>query len=118
MLRQLLGKLAEARAEAFLKRRGLSLESRNFRCRFGEIDLIMRDRDGTLVFVEVRSRSRGDFGSAAESITPAKQRRIILAAKHYIYGLAIEPTCRFDVVAMDRGQTEPIWIRDAFSDMR
>lgn len=116
MLRQLLGKFAEGRAETHLKNRGLKLVARNVRGRFGEIDLVMQDGD-TLVFVEVRSRSRNDFGSAAESINAAKQRRIMLTAREYLARHADPPPCRFDVVTLDGNQAEPEWIRDAFCDM-
>jgi putative endonuclease len=115
MLKQLLGKFAENRAEKLLADAGLAILHRNYRCRQGEIDLIARDGD-TLVFVEVRSRSRKDFGSAAESITPAKQRRIIAAARHYLAALPRMPACRFDAVTLDAGG-EPVWIRSAFEDV-
>lgn len=115
MLKQLLGKFAENRAESMLSAAGLCILHRNYRCRQGEIDLIAQDGD-TLVFVEVRSRSRRDYGSAAESITSAKQRRIIAAAKHFLATLPRTPACRFDVVTMDAGG-EPAWIRSAFEDM-
>jgi putative endonuclease len=116
MLRQLLGKFAEGRAEAYLKAQGLSMVSRNVRSRFGEIDLIMQDQN-VLVFVEVRSRSRKDFGSAADSITPAKQRRIVLAAREYLARQAELPPCRFDVVTLDGPHSQPVWIRNAFGDV-
>lgn len=112
MLKQLLGKFAEDRAERMLADAGLAILHRNYRCRQGEIDLIAQDGD-TLVFVEVRSRSRQDFGSAADSITPAKQRRIIAAARHYLASLPRMPACRFDAVTLDAG-TEPVWIKSAF----
>jgi putative endonuclease len=116
MLRQLLGKFAEGRAEAHLKAQGLSLVARNVRGRFGEIDLIMQDGE-VLVFVEVRSRSRSNFGSAADSVTPAKQRRIVLAAREYLVRQRGQPPCRFDVVTLDGTQNNPVWIRNAFDDM-
>ena len=116
MLRQLLGKFAEGRAEAHLKSQGLSLVARNVRSRFGEIDLIMRD-GAALVFVEVRSRSRSDFGSAADSVTRAKQRRIVLAAREYLARQPGLPACRFDVVTLDGTGSKPVWIRNAFGDM-
>lgn len=112
MLKQLLGKFAEDRAERMLADAGLAILHRNYRCRQGEIDLIAQDGD-TLVFVEVRSRSRQDYGSAADSITPAKQRRIIAAARHYLASLPRMPACRFDAVTLDAG-TEPVWIKSAF----
>jgi putative endonuclease len=116
MLRQLLGKFAEGRAEAYLRAQGLVLVARNARSRFGEIDLIMQDRD-VLVFVEVRSRSRKDFGSAADSITSTKQRRIVLAAREYLARQSALPPCRFDVVTLDGPNGRPQWIQDAFGDV-
>jgi putative endonuclease len=73
MLKSGVGQAAESRAEAFLKTQGLTLVARNWRCRFGEIDLVMQD-GSTLVFVEVRLRSRSDFGGAAASVTPPSRR--------------------------------------------
>jgi len=115
MLRSLLGQTAEARAAAFLQARGLKLLARNWRCRFGEIDLIMRD-GAPLVFIEVRLRSRNDFGGAAASVTPAKQRKLLAAARQYLATLKTLPPCRFDVVALS-GDDAPDWIRNAFDDM-
>jgi len=115
MLKSLLGQSAESRAEAFLKVRGLKLVARNWRCRFGEIDLIMQDGT-TLVFVEVRLRSRSDFGGAAASVTPAKQKKLLAAARQYLATLKTLPPCRFDVVALS-GDAAPEWIRNAFDDM-
>ena len=74
--------------------------ARNFRTRRGEIDVIVRDRD-TLVFVEVRLRSRATYGGAAASITPAKRARLIKAAHAYLATLAREPPCRFDAILLD-----------------
>ena len=115
MLKSLLGQTAESRAEAFLKTRGLTLVARNWRCRFGEIDLVMQD-GATRVFVEVRLRSRTDFGDAAASVTPAKQKKLLAAARQYLTTLKTLPPCRFDVVALS-GDGEPEWIRNAFDDM-
>lgn len=115
MLKQLLGKFAENRAERLLAAAGLRILQRNYRCRHGEIDLIAQD-GATLVFVEVRSRSRQDYGTAAESITSAKQRRIIAAARQYLAALPRMPACRFDVVTLDQGG-EPVWLRSAFEDV-
>lgn len=114
MLKQLLGKFAENRAEALLKSAGLAIEARNWRCRQGEIDLIARE-GSVLVFVEVRSRKHSEFGTAADSITLAKQRRIIKAARHYLATLPATPACRFDVITLDNGR-EPEWIKSAFDD--
>jgi putative endonuclease len=108
------GAAAEALAERFLGRRGLSVRARNFRTRGGEIDLVCSDGN-TLVFVEVRLRRRCDFGGAGASITAAKQRRIILAARQYLAGKPEHP-CRFDVVLLDALDESRIeWIRGAFA---
>jgi putative endonuclease len=115
MLKSLLGQSAEARAEAFLKTHGLTLVARNWRCRFGEIDLVMQD-GSTLVFVEVRMRSRSDFGGAAASVTLAKQKKLLAAARQYLSTLKTLPPCRFDVVALS-GNAAPEWIKSAFDDM-
>ncbi len=88
-------------AAEFLARRGLAIVERNYRRRCGELDLIARDGD-TLVFVEVRLRTRRDFGGAAESITAAKRARMIAAAGHYLSGSARMPPCRFDAILLDK----------------
>jgi putative endonuclease len=109
------GARAEALAAAYLEARGFAVLERNFRCRTGEIDLIARDGD-TLVFIEVRLRRRGDYGGAAASIDGAKQRRIAIAAQHYLARRGAPPECRFDVVLLERldpGRLE--WIRGAFT---
>jgi putative endonuclease len=114
------GARAEAQAAAFLASRGLRVEARNFRVRGGEIDLVCRD-GAMLVFVEVRLRRSSEFGGAAASITASKQRRLILAARHYLARMPEVP-CRFDCVLLsglgdtDSGIEAKIeWIRDAFS---
>lgn len=106
-----LGAWAEEAAASFLAARGLSIVSRNFRTRFGEIDLVAWD-GATLVFAEVRLRTRADFGGAAESVDPRKRARIIAAAHAYLALLAMEPPCRFDVVTLDGDDVE--WIPAAF----
>ncbi|MSQ71829.1 MAG: YraN family protein [Betaproteobacteria bacterium] len=109
-----LGDGAEARAAAFLAARGLSLVETNYRCRAGEIDLVLRDGE-TIVFVEVRLRRSARFGGAAYSIDARKQSRIIRTARHWLSGKA-EPPCRFDVVLMKGMNDADIeWIRDAFT---
>lgn len=104
------GARAEEQAARFLAERGLKILARNYRCRGGEIDLVCRD-GAILVFVEVRLRTNRDFGGAAASITPAKQRRITLAANHYLAGKPL-PACRFDAVLLDGADID--WIRNAF----
>jgi putative endonuclease len=109
------GNLAEDRALDHLQASGLQLAVRNYRTPGrggGEIDLIMRERDGTLVFVEVRSRSTQDFGGAGGSIGAVKQRRIVLAARHYLMRLSSPPPCRFDVVLVEGPAVQ--WLKAAF----
>ncbi len=105
------GREAEAQAASYLSRCGLREISRNFRVRGGEIDLIFRDGKA-LVFVEVRQRSRSDYGGAGASITATKRRRLILAAQHYLLKHP-DTDCRFDCVLIDGDKLE--WLRDAFS---
>jgi len=113
-----LGDAAEDRALAHLLQQGLRLERRNYRlaggprARGAEIDLILRERDGTLVFVEVRSRRGGVGGGAAASVSALKQTRIVRAAQHYLLRLPVLPRCRFDVVAIDGDELQ--WLRGAF----
>jgi len=109
------GQQAEIDAERFLQQQGLRSLCRNFRCKAGEIDLIMQDGD-TLVFIEVRLRSNPFFASAAESVTWKKQQKIIRAAHWYLLQntLSERVPCRFDVIAL-RGQGhQPDWIKNAF----
>ncbi len=106
-----LGDDAERAAERYLITHGLSLVERNYRTRFGEIDLIMRDGDA-LVFIEVRLRKNDDFGGAAASIGTHKQRRIAAAAQQYIAALRNPPPCRFDAVLIMGTKIE--WLKDAF----
>jgi len=95
------GPRAEALAADFLLQQGLTIVGRNFRTRFGEIDLIAKD-GRTLVFVEVRLRSSQRFGGAVESITSAKRARMVAAAREYLARTPGEPACRFDAVLMQR----------------
>jgi putative endonuclease len=106
------GQSGEDQALAHLQQQGLMLIMRNFRCKTGEIDLIMRDQQ-TLVFVEVRKRAPGSLVSAVDSITPAKQRRVWLTAQFYLQRFATPPACRIDVVAIDG--REVIWLKNAIS---
>jgi putative endonuclease len=112
------GQAGEDQALRHLLGQGLVLVQRNYRvargprARGGEIDLILRERDGTLVFVEVRQRSTAAKGGAAASVSMAKQRSLVLAAQHYLQRWATPPPCRFDVLAIDGAQLN--WIKGAF----
>jgi putative endonuclease len=107
---------AEDLALAYLARHGLKLVARNYRCRFGEIDLILRE-GATVVFAEVRLRGRADFGGAQASVTPGKQQKLLRAARHFLASEPRTPPCRFDVVLLDALAPERIeWIRDAFGE--
>lgn len=112
------GAAAEDLALAWLQQRGLTLVRRNYRvargpgARGGEIDLILCDADGTLVFCEVRARSNARHGGAAATVGAAKQRALVYAAQHFLLTLPRQPPCRFDVLAIDGGHVE--WLRGAF----
>ena len=107
------GAAAEDLAAEFLRGRGLRVAERNYSIRGGEIDLICEEGEHT-VFVEVRLRSSHTFGGAAASITSAKQRRIVLAARHWLVAHGERP-CRFDCVLMDALDESRIeWIKNAF----
>ena len=106
------GARAEALAADYLMRHGLAILARNFRTRFGEIDLIARD-GRTLVFVEVRMRSSHAHGGAAESITARKRARQVAAANGYLASIGREPPCRFDAILMHALDARTIeWRRD------
>lgn len=112
----------EAHALDFLRRQRLVLVARNVHCRGGELDLVMRERDGTLVFVEVRARARREYGGAAASVGWRKQQRLLRAARYFLAvpargespheSVCGMPPCRFDVIAFERGRL--VWLRDAF----
>ena len=109
------GDAAEDRALRHLQASGLQLVLRNYRTPGrggGEIDLIMRDPDGTLVFVEVRKRRSTGHGGALASVTFVKQQRIVFAAQHYLLKLRQVPPCRFDVVAVEGDDLK--WFKAAF----
>ncbi len=110
------GRQAEELAARYLQRQGLRLLCRNYRCKTGELDLIMRDRDA-LVFVEVRYRRTPRFGSATETVDWRKQQRLIRTAWHYLaqHG-SRNPPCRFDIVGIGPvgGRLSFDWIKDAF----
>jgi putative endonuclease len=109
------GREAEQLAAEYLADRGLQIIECNFRVRGGEIDLVCRDGQA-LVFVEVRLRSRSDFGGAGASITRRKQQRIVLAARHYLARRKFTGDCRFDCILLEElRQSNVEWIKDAFS---
>ncbi|MCK0155020.1 YraN family protein [Alcanivorax sp. S6407] len=116
--KQELGAQAEAAAQQWLIHHGLSLVTSNYRCRQGEIDLVMLDQD-CLVFTEVRWRKYASHGGALASVDYHKQQRLIQAARHF---LAKHPThqqrpCRFDVIGMEpdnNGSVSYQWIQNAF----
>jgi putative endonuclease len=110
------GRAAEEAAAAWLEARGYRVLARNHATRRGEVDLVCRE-GGVLCFVEVRSRSRRDYGSPAASITFAKARRVVSAASDWAlrHGGLAQPM-RFDVVAVDLSGAAPRFqlLRDAF----
>ncbi|WP_281648599.1 YraN family protein [Parendozoicomonas sp. Alg238-R29] len=114
------GKAAEDLALTYLQSNGLKLCERNYACKTGELDLIMKDGD-TLVFVEVRFRQSQNFGSAAESVDYRKQLRLNRTAEHYLqtFNLTDKQPCRFDIISIqpdaNRGRNHQVdWIRNAF----
>lgn len=117
-----LGDAAESLARDYLMRAGLKLVQANYRTPGrggGEVDLIMRAPDGTLVFVEVRQRKNSSHGGAGASIGATKRRRIIFAARYYLMRFASPPPCRFDVVLVEGRPDAPDaplmkWLRGAF----
>jgi putative endonuclease len=110
--KQVTGDSGEDQALQYLQRQKLTLVERNFRVKGGEIDLIMQD-GAVLVFIEVRTRAPGaeQFGGAAASVTPAKQRRLIVAAQLYLKRYTHPPACRFDVIAIDGADLK--WLKNA-----
>jgi len=115
------GRYIEQKANEWLKAQGLLLLQKNYRCRLGEIDLVMRD-GRTLVFVEVRYRRHIDYGGAVASVDRRKQRKLRRAAAHYLTSnpaLAQRP-CRFDVIAAQGNANSATihwtWVRDAFDE--
>lgn len=111
--KQLAGQAGEEQALRYLTKQGFALVERNFQCRGGEIDLIMQ-KNGMLVFVEVRKRASAQFGGAAASVIPAKQARLKKAAQFYLQRYADPPACRFDVIAIDGEQLN--WITNAIDE--
>jgi putative endonuclease len=116
MARQAAGKDGEARAAEALERLGYAILDRRYRTKHGEIDIVARDGE-TLVFVEVKVRLTAEYGTAAEAVTPRKQRRLVRMATEYLALMHVaECRCRFDVVAIDgEGESARLTVyRDAF----
>jgi putative endonuclease len=108
------GAQAELLAAQYLQQQGLKLIEQNYRSRFGEIDLIMRDGT-TVVFIEVRLRQHTGFGGAVASIDARKQKRIIRTAQQFLAGLVRVPPCRFDAVLLDNARGSSMqWLKNAF----
>ena len=115
MSKQAQGEAAENAALQYLQRQGLRFIERNYRCKLGEIDLIMQDGI-SLVFVEVRFRRSTRFGSPAETVAARKQQRVVRAAAYYLQRHKLDQPCRFDVIGI-QGNSDPVkveWIKDAF----
>ena len=118
--RAITGRAGEALAQRYLQARGLRVLERNYRVARGrsrlggEIDLILLDTDGTLVFVEVRVRRGAMGGGAAASVNPAKRARLVYAARTYLSQMSRVPPCRFDVVAVDGDRVQ--WLKAAFDE--
>ncbi len=114
-----IGSQAEDAAIDYLKLQNVLILERNFRCRFGEIDLIAQ-QDQCLIFAEVRFRKNTNYGSASESVNSPKQRKIIKAAQFFLNtrAWARDVKCRFDVIAMSQTIDAPKieWIKDAFNE--
>ena len=112
------GQAAEALARQFLEQRGLRLLAQNWRCRLGELDLVMLDSD-TVVFVEVRYRRYSAWGGAAESVDARKREKLSRAAQHFLQQESrwARHPCRFDVIAITADSPAPAplnWIQNAF----
>ncbi len=112
MTRQETGQRAEAIACRYLQKHGLKLVEKNYRCRLGEIDLIMRDGED-LVFVEVRYRKTRAFGGAAASVDRTKRNKLIATATHYLQAKDSRRNARFDIIAIEAGEAIE-WIPNAF----
>lgn len=113
-LHLLKGKDAEQQALRHLEQSGMQMIECNYRCKLGEIDLVMQDQE-TLVFVEVRYRKSTAFGSAIESVTSGKQKKLLATANHYLQHRRSSAPCRFDVVGLTgQNKVQIEWIKDAF----
>jgi len=110
--KELLGRWGEKHCEKFFKRKGLKTLTRNFSCKTGEIDLIMVDSDGTLVFIEVKTRATEDFSPSESAVTKAKKTRMLRTTRYFLAVNDIENRpFRFDVVTIVLGEKGPAQIR-------
>ena len=113
-----IGALTESTAIGYLRKKGLKLISRNYRPPgrgMADLDAVMLDQDGTVVFVEVRFRSSLMYGGAAASISASKKQRLIQAARFFLQQYRDVPACRFDAVVFENGNDQqPVWIKSAF----
>lgn len=107
------GEKSEQLACRYLLNQGLQLIEKNFRSKYGEIDLIMKDNE-TLVIVEVRFRKSNKYGGALESISQKKQSRIIATTQYYLSTHKVNSSIRFDVITMSNN-TDIQWIKNAFN---
>lgn len=110
-----IGKYTEKIACDYLIAQGLLLLDKNYHCRRGEIDLVMKDNE-TIIFVEVRFRKNNYFGDAKESITPLKQKKLHVTALHYMQKKQLDNQARFDVIAITgTGRSQNFeWLKNAF----
>lgn len=115
MITQEKGRIGEEKALSYLTAKGFKLVTRNYSCRRGEIDLIMRDQD-YLVFIEVRSRKSSGFGGGIASITHIKKQKILKTASYYLMAHKIQNQfpLRFDVISIDSKPSSITWVKDAF----
>ena len=115
---RLLGAFGESVAAAYYRRQGYQVERANYRTRLGEVDLIV-EKDGALVFVEVKARGPGALAAPGEAVTPRKQRRLIAAAQAYLaLQNCADRRCRFDVVEVrvdEDGEPRLHCIENAFT---
>lgn len=115
---QVKGKFAEDLACTYLKEQGLKLLTRNFNSRYGEIDLIMQDKD-SLVFVEVRYRKNTQMMDGATSVDGIKQKKLIRTAQYYLqqHKIGVDTNARFDIISITHKQDQPVleWLENAFS---
>ncbi len=109
------GFAAEDLARNYLGSQGLTWVESNYRCRMGEIDLIMRDKE-YLVFVEVRARTSIAYGGGVQSITPGKRQKLLRTATLYLQTKKLydKQPCRFDVLSLDGASPQITWIKNAF----